>query len=130
MAQQAMVGQAMTRITHYAHYALSNGVHCARARESPSKVRNVRNVRNGQATRRWVAKARITDDPAGDLIADMRRDPALPGLFPNIQAMRDHLRRRGACREALAAVPVVWRRYRNWMDRHPDLNAMGAAVDI
>jgi hypothetical protein len=72
-----------------------------------------------EATTRWLAAARNTDDPAGDLIADMRRDPALPGLFSNVGEMRSYLQRKGACAEALAALPVVWRRYRHWLDRHP-----------
>ena len=67
----------------------------------------------------WLTAARVTDDPAGDLIADMRRDKTIPSLFGNIREMRSHLRLRGACPEALAAVPVVWRRYKSWLDHHP-----------
>lgn len=73
-------------------------------------------------TAAWLSRARITDDPEGDLIADMRaelrRGADIPGLFPNVAAMRAYLRSRGACPEALAAVPGVWRRYRKWLDRH------------
>ena len=74
--------------------------------------------------RAWLEAARRTDDPAGDLIADMRRDfernPAdFPRLFPSITAMRAYLRAKGACHEAMRAVPVVWRRYAKWLDRHP-----------
>jgi hypothetical protein len=29
----------------------------------------------------WLATARITDDPEGDLIADMQGDPAIPPFF-------------------------------------------------
>jgi hypothetical protein len=68
---------------------------------------------------RWLAKARITGDPAGDLIADMRRDANLPRLFGNIHEMRRYLQGRGACPEAIQTVPAVWRRYRSWMDRNP-----------
>jgi hypothetical protein len=71
------------------------------------------------ATREWLAKTRTTDDPAGDLIEDMRRDPRLPPLFPNINSMRIYLQTSGACREALQAVPIVWRRYKRWLDHHP-----------
>lgn len=67
----------------------------------------------------WLAAARATDDPAGDLIGDMRGDLTIPHLFASIEDMRGYLRCRGACVEALAAVPTVWRRYRRWMDRHP-----------
>jgi hypothetical protein len=70
-------------------------------------------------TKNWLASTRITDDPMGDLIADMRTDPGIPPLFKNIDAMRDYLRSKGACREALAIVPRVWRRYQSWQDRHP-----------
>ncbi len=73
-------------------------------------------------TAAWLALARATDDPEGDLIADMRaelrRGADLPAVFSNKAEMLNYLRSRGACREALAAVPGVWRRYRNWLDRH------------
>jgi hypothetical protein len=74
------------------------------------------------ATTRWLAKARITDDPEGDLIEDMRRDAKANGelpLFKNIHAMRAYLHSKGACHEALQAVPRVWRRYEHWLDRNP-----------
>jgi hypothetical protein len=67
----------------------------------------------------WVKRARITKSPAGDLIADMREDKDLPDVFANIGAMRAYLRAHNACSEALAAVPIVWRRYKHWQDRHP-----------
>jgi hypothetical protein len=70
-------------------------------------------------TKNWLAATRVTDDPMGDLITDMRSDPDIPHLFKNIDALRDYLRSKGACREALAVVPRVWRRYRDWLDRHP-----------
>jgi hypothetical protein len=62
----------------------------------------------------WVQSARVTGSPEGDLVADMRGDSGLPELFPNIGAMRRYLENKGACQEALAAVPGVWRRYRRW----------------
>ncbi len=75
------------------------------------------------ATTRWLSKARITDDPEGDLIKDMRHDAdstgTEPPLFPNIDAMRGYLRSKGACHEALQVVPGVWRRYKRWLDRNP-----------
>lgn len=76
------------------------------------------------ANSRWLDAARKTDDPAGDLIEDMRNDyhgdPAIfPSLFPNIDAMRAFLIRRHACIEALAAVKIVWRRYKSWLDQNP-----------
>jgi hypothetical protein len=73
-------------------------------------------------TAAWLVRARVTDDPEGDLIADMRselrRSVEVPALFPNMAAMRDYLVGRGASREVLAAVPGVWRRYRRWVDQH------------
>jgi len=59
------------------------------------------------ATKEWLATARVTDTPAGDLIADMKSDPPLPDLFRDIEQMRSYLRSRGACWEAVAAVPAV-----------------------
>jgi hypothetical protein len=69
--------------------------------------------------RAWLDASRITDNIAGDVIADMRRDSNLPELFHNYREMRAYLRDRGACLEAMEALPEVWRRYRNWLDRHP-----------
>lgn len=70
----------------------------------------------------WLTRARITDDPEGDLIEDMRSDMRLgvpiPRLFANAEEMHCYLVSRGACSEALACVPRVWRRYRQWMDRN------------
>jgi hypothetical protein len=67
----------------------------------------------------WLYYARRTDDPAGDLIADLARDRDLPPLFRNIDHMRSFLQQRMACREALDAVPIVWRRYNRWLTRNP-----------
>jgi hypothetical protein len=72
-------------------------------------------------TKAWLAKARITDDPEGDLISDMRRDPNIPRLFHNRTEMRDYIKARGACREAVTAVTKVWIRYRRFIDHHPFL---------
>jgi hypothetical protein len=71
------------------------------------------------SVRAWLQSARIAETPEGDLIADMRVDPGLPDHFPSIGSMRGYLETKGACREALAVVPGVWRRYRRWQDRHP-----------
>jgi hypothetical protein len=75
---------------------------------------------------RWLKSARITDNPEGDLIADMRREfrhhpERFPRLFANIGEMRSHLKWQGACREAMQAAPGVWRRYKTWLDRHPSI---------
>lgn len=69
-------------------------------------------------TRRRLERARITDDPEGDLITDMRTEPDIPE-FPDLKSMRDYVRfKRMGDRLILAAVPGAWRRYRSWMDRH------------
>jgi hypothetical protein len=71
-------------------------------------------------TTKWLAQTTITDDPVGDLIADMQRDVrqgvTIPS-FNNIGDMRAVLCSRNACDEALATVPAAWRRYKRWRDR-------------
>jgi hypothetical protein len=73
-------------------------------------------------TAAWLAHARITNDPEGDLVADMRRElrrgADMPPVFHNRQELRSYLHSKGACAEALAVVPGVWRRYRAWLDRN------------
>jgi hypothetical protein len=69
--------------------------------------------------RRWLAVRRVTDDAAGDLIADLKRDMrSNPDEFPRlltIRTMRAHLLSRDACIGALEAAPTVWRRYQQWL---------------
>jgi hypothetical protein len=69
-------------------------------------------------TANWLRRTRITNDPAGYVIASMRRDPNVPPLFHHIGEMRGYLRRKCAPTEALAAVPTLWRRYADWLARH------------
>jgi hypothetical protein len=59
----------------------------------------------------WLAVANVTDDPAGDLIDDLRRDTRKPADIPSRAELRRYLRLRRACREAIRAVPTVWRRF-------------------
>jgi hypothetical protein len=59
----------------------------------------------------WLATATATDDPAGDLISDLRDDGRKPVNFPSCAALRRYLISRHACREALAAAPAAWRRF-------------------
>ena len=54
----------------------------------------------------------------GEVIANMRRDPNVPPLFCHINEMRGYLRLKGASTEALAAVPILWRRYSEWLKRN------------
>jgi hypothetical protein len=67
--------------------------------------------------RDFLARARITEDFAGDLITDMRHDETLPPSFGSIREMRDYLISCNACPEALEAAPEVWRRYSAWRKR-------------
>lgn len=63
--------------------------------------------------RQWLDQARITDDPAGDFLCDARSDKQMPDVMSSRAALVSYLRGRGACPEALEAVPEVWRRYRS-----------------
>jgi hypothetical protein len=68
----------------------------------------------------WLERARITDDPAGDLIADMKADRNLPlRNVTSFGALRSYLISKNACHEAIKAARIVCRRYRNWQDRNP-----------
>jgi hypothetical protein len=73
------------------------------------------------ATGHWLRCARITGDPAGDLIADMCREPDLPSLFRNIEDMRGYLRSKGACPEAITTTSKLpaaqWRLTHHHMSR-------------
>jgi hypothetical protein len=66
-------------------------------------------------TANWARRTRITDGPAGYVIAGMRRDPNVPPLFRHIGEMRSYLRFKRAPPEALAAVPILWHRYSYWL---------------
>jgi hypothetical protein len=71
-------------------------------------------------TQRWLQRARITDTIEGDLIEDMRRDPSVPPLFANINELRRYVAfKSGGYSGVMAAVPGVWRRYQQWLDRNP-----------
>jgi hypothetical protein len=68
--------------------------------------------------KQWLARARITDDPEGDLVSDLRREQRI-GKLPDSalvspRAMQGYIRLRGGCDGAIEAVPGVWRRFRNW----------------
>jgi hypothetical protein len=69
----------------------------------------------------WLKAAHATNDLARCLIKgirlDLKRNPAaFPPLFPNIQTLRAYLYDRDICPEAMPALPVVWRRYRVWLE--------------
>jgi hypothetical protein len=81
-------------------------------------------------TANWLRRARITDDPVGEVIANMRRDPDVPPLFQHINEVRSYLRRKGASTEALAAVPILWRRYLNWFRQARRADALKARLPL
>jgi hypothetical protein len=60
------------------------------------------------ATSEWLAKARATDDPAGDLITDMRRESDWPGLFKSLEHMRAYFRSRRACPDTGGMVGIFF----------------------
>jgi hypothetical protein len=65
-------------------------------------------------TKGWLARARITDDPDGDLIADMPGDPNVPSLFGSADEWLHAARagrlggRTGGARWAGGAGPKIW----------------------
>jgi hypothetical protein len=67
----------------------------------------------------WIGKARISDDAAGDLISDLKRDPTTPAMFLSMRAMRVFVEGRGGCEGAINAVPIVWSRFSRWLNKHP-----------
>lgn len=72
----------------------------------------------GRKFREWLAAARITDDPAGDFITDARADSDPPEP-KSLDELVCYLWERGACQGALDSAPEVWRRFCNWLRRHP-----------
>jgi hypothetical protein len=73
----------------------------------------------------WVMRARITDNPAGDLIGDIQRDKRRwkragidqPPVIKSVGELRSYLHRQGACSAAVETVPAVWKRFQNSMRR-------------
>jgi hypothetical protein len=69
----------------------------------------------------WVMRARVTDNPAGDLIGDIQRDTRRwaragidqPPLISSVGELSGYLHRQRACSGAVAAVPAVWKRFQN-----------------
>jgi len=67
----------------------------------------------------WIMQAKITDNPAGDLVGDMQHDfrcrarkgIALPAIHSAAE-LRGYLHRAGACNGAVEAAAAVWRRFK------------------
>jgi hypothetical protein len=64
--------------------------------------------------RAWLRRAQITDDAAGDLIGDMRRDADLPGVKSLTELQRYLAGRSDGNELVLDAADKVWRRYVEW----------------
>ena len=60
--------------------------------------------------REYIARARITDSPVGDFVADARRDSNLPDAS-TWSEVETHLRTRRAHTDAISAGRRVWRNY-------------------
>jgi hypothetical protein len=66
-------------------------------------------------TRKFLQQSRVTNNPVGDLIGDMRTDPDLPPDFQTFSQLRDYIRSKSQDNGlVMAAVPGVWRRYQRW----------------
>ena len=88
-------------------------------------------VENINWTALFLSKARVTDNPAGDIVEDMKADTrspryrdGLPRLFRDADHVRSYLWSRNACQEAIDAVPEFWRRYSAWMKKNGDETAL------
>jgi hypothetical protein len=66
----------------------------------------------------WLKQAKVTNDPEGDLVTDMRRDPDRPPTFTSLKALRSYVGFKSHYdTTVLASVPGAWRRYRAWCSR-------------
>jgi hypothetical protein len=65
--------------------------------------------------RQWIKQTKQTEDPAGDFIGDFKADDKAPDDFENLDRLRGYLRSQHACREAIEAAEVVWKRYQRWL---------------
>lgn len=64
----------------------------------------------------WLRATRATDDGAGDLIGDLKRDRDLPWRVATLHDLREHLYDAGACDGAMVVLPKAWERYERWRD--------------
>jgi hypothetical protein len=67
----------------------------------------------------WIDRVRDTVQyrGGGHLIYDLKRDNTLPATFSCLAEFRAYLEYQGACWGAVVMAPVVWRRYRRWVER-------------
>jgi hypothetical protein len=73
---------------------------------------------DGTVFEEWLRCAKLTNDPEGDFVYDMRRDPDRPATFTSLKAVRAYVGfKSGYDRLVLASVPGAWRRYKAWRKR-------------
>jgi hypothetical protein len=60
------------------------------------------------------------DDPRGDLIRDVRRDPMFPKECNRLGAYVEYLHSKRACREAVEELRRAWKAYKSFERRHQD----------
>jgi uncharacterized protein YozE (UPF0346 family) len=61
----------------------------------------------------WLLRAKVTDDPAGDLIGDAKRDSRFPASIETLDALKTYLAVRGGS-AALPHASEVWERFERW----------------
>lgn len=61
----------------------------------------------------WVVRRRVTDTPAGDFVTDAKSDQYASKVLNTKAAWLAHLRRSGACKEAVKTLHYMWHRYTN-----------------
>ena len=59
----------------------------------------------------WLKNAKMSNDPEGDLIYDLKDDSRLPRRIASKEQLASYMRTRRACPEALEALDEVWRRF-------------------
>ena len=79
---------------------------------------------NPHSVAAFIRAARVTDDPVGDFISDMRGERHVPA-FKSSAEVRSFLRFRGACRGASTTVPYFWQRYKRWVARKRRRSKLG-----
>ena len=72
-----------------------------------------RHLHGKPAFAEWLARARVSRGPAGDLVGDLLADGRRPE-FRDLEHLLSYLRSRRACSSAVKAAPSVWARYRGW----------------
>jgi hypothetical protein len=113
-------------MTHVTHFAVNVYVYekYKMPIDSHSILRQVRHV-SSSPWRRWLAQADISDDPEGDLIADLQYEARqtrktrplglMPDTFRSLGEFIEYLELNNACSGAIDAAPAVWAQYRSYL---------------